>query len=329
MQKFFLFFKVNLLLIVLLSNLSFPQKLLLNDLEYFETSGVNVFVFSNQYNGMFFDEKTAGIEIIHHGVRTATGGAVRLQNTPEQWDLVPQVVNRKVDKANNTINVELSYKDFSFNPKISVTAKDNGVEINVYLDKPLPKALEGNAGFNLEFLPSAYFEKMYMMDGNPANFPRYPSSDTKVEPISKKIPQFAGHTTFDDRGRGEFIVPSPLATGRTIVLAPEDPERFVKVNSSDADLMLFDGRNLAQNGWFILRSLLPVNKTGKVLTWYVEPNTIPNWIRKPNIGFSQVGYTPNQEKVAVIELDKNDTQLKTASLFQVTQEGKFIEKFKG
>jgi hypothetical protein len=75
MQNFFLFFKVNLFLIVLLSNFSFPQNLHINDLEYFETAGVNVFVFSNQYNGMFFDEKTAGIEIIHHGVRTATAGS--------------------------------------------------------------------------------------------------------------------------------------------------------------------------------------------------------------------------------------------------------------
>jgi len=44
--------------------------------------------------------------------------------------------------------------------------------------------------------------------------------------------------------------------------------------------------------------------------------------------FSQVGYAPGQEKVAVIELDKNDTPLKTASLFQVTQDGKFVEKLK-
>ncbi len=86
--------KISTCLIFLVSlfvsqNVSYCQKLELNDLEYFETPGVNVFVYSNQYNGMFFDEKTAGIEIIHHGVRTATGGAVRLQNTPEQWDLVP------------------------------------------------------------------------------------------------------------------------------------------------------------------------------------------------------------------------------------------------
>ena len=65
------------------------QPLRVNDREYFETRGLNVLVFSSQYNGLFFDEKTAGIELIHHGVRTATGGAVRLKPTPEQWDQIP------------------------------------------------------------------------------------------------------------------------------------------------------------------------------------------------------------------------------------------------
>ena len=305
------------------------QTLKVNELDYFETSGVNVLVFSNQYNGMFFDEKTAGIEIIHHGVRTSTGGAVRLQNTPEQWDLVPVVADRKVDKGNNSIDVLLEYADFDFKSRVNVTGKGEGIEISVYLDKPLPEKLVGSAGFNLEFLPASYFEKTYLMDGKPAVFPKYPYSNTFIEPDSKKIPQFAGHNTFDDRGRKEFIVPEPLSTGKTLVLAPEDPQRFITIKSMDTDLMLFDGRNLAQNGWYIVRSLLPAAKTGKVLTWYLEPHSIPNWIREPNIGFSQVGYMPNQEKVAVIELDKNDTALKTASIFQVTADGKSVEKFKG
>lgn len=315
--------------ICLLPDIAFGQQLKLNDLEYFEKPGVNILMYSNQYNGMFLDEKTAGIEIIHHGVRTSTGGAIRLQNTPEQWDLIPSVVSRNVDKATQTISVELSYKDYNFNSKISVTPKGDGFEINVFLDKPVPKKLEGIAGFNLEFLPSAYFEKTYLMDGNPGIFPKYPASTTKIEPISQKITQFSGHTTFDDRGRGEFIVPYPIATGKTIVLAPEDPERFVTIKSIDADLMLFDGRNLTQNGWFVVRSLLPANKTGKVLTWYLEPNAIPNWKREPVIGFSQVGYTPVQEKVAVIELDKNDSPLTSASVWQINADGKFVEKYKG
>ena len=288
-------------------------------------------VFNYDYSGMFFDEKTSAIELIHHGVRTATGGAVRLQNTPEQWDLIPKTISRKVDKANNSIEVGLRYEKFDFNSRVVVTAKDKGVEISVYLDKPVPEALVGKAGFNLEFLPSAYFEKTYLADGKPASFPLYPSSTTSIEPISQKVPQFAGHTTFDDRGRGEFIIPSPIASGKKLVLAPEDPERMVMIQSETPgeDLMLFDGRNLAQNGWFIVRSLLPANKTGKVLTWYVEPNAIPNWKRKPVIEFSQVGYNPGQEKTAVIELDKNDTPLKTATLFQVTADGKYVEKLKG
>ena len=80
---------VIMFLMVLLAapSVSKAQDLQLNDREYFERQGVNVLVFSNSFNGGFNDEKNSGIEIIHHGVRTVQGGAVRLNNTPEQWDL--------------------------------------------------------------------------------------------------------------------------------------------------------------------------------------------------------------------------------------------------
>jgi endoglucanase len=313
-------------LLIICSASASGQKLQLNDLGYFETQGVNVFVYSNQYTGMFNDEKNAGIEIIHHGVRTSTGGAVRLQNTPEQWDLVPSVVDRKVDKTNNSINVVLRYGDYNFDSRISVTPKDKGVIISVFLDKPLPEKLEGSAGFNLEFIPASYFRKSYLIDGKPGAFPLYPSSNTKIDSKDNKVLQYAGHSTFDDRGRNEYIIPEPLASGKTLLIAPEDPEQFVKIQALDGELMLFDGRDLAQNGWFIVRSLIPSKKTGTVLQWYLEPNAIPEWKRAPVIQYSQVGYHPLQEKVAVIELDKNDTPLKKASLFQVTSDGKHIEK---
>ncbi|WP_316316940.1 hypothetical protein, partial [Clavibacter michiganensis] len=77
------------LLLLVAVNCALGQDLNLNKLEYFETQGVNVLVYNNLFNGGFNDEKNAGIELIHHGVRTAQGGAVRLSNTPEQWDLVP------------------------------------------------------------------------------------------------------------------------------------------------------------------------------------------------------------------------------------------------
>ena len=149
------------------------QDLILNDLEYFETQGVNVLVYNNLYTGGFNDEKNAGIELIHHGVRTAQGGAVRLSNTPEQWDLVPVIPFRTVDAATKSIESLLQYADYNFESRVVVTAKGKNFEIAVYLDKPLPAELVGKAGFNLEFLPSQYWGKAFLMDGRHNRFPRY------------------------------------------------------------------------------------------------------------------------------------------------------------
>ncbi len=210
-----------------------------------------------------------------------------------------------------------------------VTAKGKGVEISIYLDKPVPKFLEGKAGFNLEFLPSQYWGKAYLMDGRNNRFPRYVVGSTTTIPNVEKPKQFKGYKTYDDRGTGKFIDPLPLETGRSIILAPDEPSRLVKITSPDADLLLYDGRILAQNGWFVVRSLLPAGKTGKVLTWTIEPNAVKGWIREPNIGFSQVGYIPSQPKISVIELDKKDTPLAKASLYKIGDDGNAAEAFTG
>lgn len=311
------------------SNKASNQELKLNDLEYFETQGVNVLVYNNLFTGGFNDEKTSGIELIHHGVRTAQGGAVRLSHTPEQWDLVPAIPTRTVDSIANTIESVLRYEDYDFDSRVIVSPRGKGVEISVYLDKPLPAALEGAAGFNLEFLPSQYWNKTFLMDGRLNRFPRYAVGNTITRPNSEKPKQFKGYVTSDDRGTGRFIDPLPLEKGRTILMAPEDPERLVKISSEDADLMLFDGRILAQNGWFVVRSLLPAGKTGKVLTWTVEPNAIKGWIREPNIGLSQVGYIPSQPKISVIELDRKDKVLAKASIYKIDEDGNATKVFTG
>jgi hypothetical protein len=304
------------------------QDLKLNDREYFERQGVNVLVFSNNFNGGFNDEKNSGIEIIHHGVRTVQGGAVRLSNTPEQWDLVPKTISRKVDRDKNSIEVSMRYDDYDFDSRVVVTAKGKAVEISVWLDKPVPEKLAGEAGLNIEFLPSQYWLKTYSVDGRLGRLPRYATSQTITRPNSEKPRQFKGFKTYDDRGTNRFVDPLPIETGHQITLATDQPERMISI-SSDAELKLYDGRMLAQNGWFVLRSVLPKDKTGKVLSWTVEPHAIPGWIREPNIGFSQVGYIPDQPKVAVIELDKNDTPRATASLMRIKPDGTSEQAYSG
>lgn len=320
---------ILLAMVFMMASFSRAQDLWLNDSDYFERQGVNVLVFSNSFNGGFNDEKNSGIEIIQHGVRNVQGGAVRLNNTPEQWDLVPKMTYRKVNRDQGSIEVGLRYEDYDFDSRLVVTAKGKAVEIAVWLDKPVPEKLVGHAGFNLEFLPSKYWLKTFMMDGRLNRFPRYASSQTITRPNSEKPKQFKGFKTYDDRGTDRYVDPLPLETGHSITMAMDDPEHLISVRCEDAELKLYDGRMLAQNGWFVLRSLLPAGKTGKVVTWTVEPHAIEGWLRKPNIGFSQVGYIPEQPKVSVIELDKQDTPKATAALMRVGEDGTVSKAYEG
>ena len=296
------------------------QEYKLNDLEYFEQTGANVLVYSNQYNGIFCDEKTAGIEIIQRGERISTGGGVRLMNTPEQWDIYAELTDRVVNKEDNSITVSFLYKDYDFAYKIKVSSADKGVNMAVILDKPVPAELVGKAGLNLEFFPAPYFGKTFMMDGKSDILPRHPASTVDARPVEEKVTQIFGLSTFNDRGLGEFLVAHPIATGKTLVLAPEDEDLRVTF-TSDSEINLYDGRNLSQNGTFVVRTLLPGGKTGKVAEWNVIPSSDPEWRRDPNIGISQIGYTPKQKKVAVVELDKNSFVAAKAKVYRIDQDG--------
>jgi len=253
---------------------------------------------------------------------------------------VPKMTSRKVNKENGSIEVAMRYDatalggaaagfNEDFDSRVVVTAKGKAVEIAVWLDKPVPEKLAGDAGLNIEFLPSKYWLKTYLVDGRLGRLPRYATSQTITRPNSEKPRQFKGFKTYDDRGTGRFIDPLPIETGHSIVMATDDPEHMITVSSDDAELKLYDGRMLAQNGWFVLRSVLPKGKTGKVVTWTVEPHAIPNWIREPNIGFSQIGYTPEQPKVAVIELDKKDAVKPVATLMRIKTDGTTEQAFQG
>jgi endoglucanase len=301
----------------------------LNDQGVFKKHGVDLMIYNDSFNsGGFFDEKVNGIEMIQHGVRTVTGGAVRLSPTPEQWDLVPTVKNRVVSVADNSVMLTLYYKEFDFTSKIKVEAKGSGCSISVILDKPLPQQLEGKAGMNIEFLPSTYFKKTYMMDDQIGICPLVSSGPMVLDPFKEKIPQFDNLLT-NERFGDSYAKVVPLATGKKLVLSPDDPKSLVTINSLTGEIGLLDGRNLAPNGWFVVREVIPSRKTGTVVQWMFTPNSISDWIREPVISHSQVGYHPDQKKVAVIELDPNDKPLASATLLRIGNDGRQVSVLNG
>jgi endoglucanase len=282
------------------------EELTLNEQEYFTKRGLDVLVFSNWYDGNFSDSKIAGVEMIHHGVRTVTNGDVRLSPTPEQWDPVPELKNRTVSREQNAVEARLAYAKYNFEYTIRAERTQDGVTLRVILDRPLPKELEGKAGFNLEFLPSAYFSKTYLMDATSGVLPLYPT----------------GPTGRSASGQPERL---PFAKGRKLVLAPEDMTRHVTIEARTGELALLDGRNQAQNGWFVVRTLIPAGVTGTAVEWSLSASTIPKWTRPAMIAHSQVGYHPDQPKVALIEADKNASAPGKARLLRISADGSTSE----
>src|SRR3954466_916175 len=135
-----------------------------NDKNYLDTQGFSVFLYDSTYHPVFVDQKNTAMEMILHGQRIATNGDVRLMPTPEQWDLVSTLKGRRADAANNRLIANLAFPTFDFSYTLEVAAEPGGVKVRFNLDKPLPQQLSGRAGFNLEFLPSIYMGKGYLVD---------------------------------------------------------------------------------------------------------------------------------------------------------------------
>jgi len=306
-----------LLIFLLAVSCSLPkgkQELRINDQNYFELPGLNVMVFEDIYP----EGHQGGVGFIQNGVRVATNGDVRLELTPGQFQPIPKVGTRNVDKEKNEISVNLWYPDSSINRKgynpifypdlqfsyqIRVVGEKDYFKIIVDMDKPVPAEWLGKIGFNIELYPTDLFGKTWMMDNKSGLF----------------APQANGPVDLDANKENQ---PVAMATGKKFTVAPESEKQRFSVESKTADIQLFDGRIRHTNGWFVLRSAIPEGATKGAIEWTVKVNRVPNFKAQPVVHLSQVGYHPAQQKSAVIELDKNDKKITQAQLIKMNDEGR-------
>ncbi len=302
------------LLFLVSTILSAQDALRLNDKEYFHKEGLDVTFFSDYYP----EGHQSGVTIIQHGVRVAANGDLRLEPSPGQWSPVPKWGSRTVDLENQSISQRLWYPDSSknrrgFNPviypdlnffyQIEIKAiGDGSFTVTVDLDEPLPDEWCDRAGFNLELFPGDLFGKTYLMDGTSGIF-----MDQPVGPMQE----------FD----GEPLT-GPLATGRSLVIAPELDLQRVVIKSQSEPIELWDGRTNHNNGWYIVRSPITKGATRGAVRWTITPNTVKGWKSDPVIQVSQLGYHPNQEKKAIVELDATESPLPEFKLFRLGEEGR-------
>jgi len=312
-----------------LPSLSADFTMQVTDKSYLSTQGFNVMLYDNTFHPVFVDEKNTAMQMVLHGERIATNGDVRLMPTPEQWDLVAKLKGRRADKEHSLLSADLSFPAYQMDYRLEVASEAGGVRVSVNLDKPLPEKLAGRAGFNLEFLPSIYVDKTYAVDNSLFGvFPRSPQAQMHKVPPSPDDPKKLTFQEEWDQAKG-YTQPLPIVTGNSIIFAPEDPLHAISIGSETGPLSLYDGRNRAQNGWFVLRSLIPSGKTKGAIVWHIRPNVIPKWTRPPMVAHSQVGYAPSFPKVAIIELDPKFDAPRTAKVLRLADDGSYKQVFEG
>ncbi len=296
---------------------------------YLEAPGVSVMLYSDNYSPVFFDQKDAAMQIILHGHRIATNGSVRLSPTPQQWDPIPHLIARRADAAHDRLIATEGYPAYHLRYRIVVAAEPGGFRVSVNLDEPLPRTLVGRAGFNLEFLPSIYMDKAYAIDDKVFGvLPRSPEDRMTVVRPRPADPKSLWYVHQWHEAAG-YTQPLPFAQGRSVTLAVSDPLDRISVRSETGPILLYDGRDLASNGWYVLRTLIPAGKTRDAVVWHIRPSDIPGWTRPPMIAHSQAGYAAAFPKVAVIELDRRFKAPRTAAVLRLADDGTYRKVYEG
>lgn len=305
-------------LLALLPLSAIAQQLQLNDKGYLHTQGLDITFFSDFYP----EGHQSGVTIIQHGTRVAANGDVRLEPSPGQWSPIPKGEEVQVDPQTGRMSRRLSYPDESrdrkgFNPilypdldfsySFSIEPLEGtSFRVTIDLDEPLPPEWIGKVGFNLELFPGELFGKSWILDETTGHFQLQPEGPLALSDTS--------------------WISEPMATGKQLVIAPEDPYRRITITSDGQSLELRDGRTNHNNGWYIVRNTIPAGATRNAVSWTITPNVVEGWTYDPVIQVSQLGYHPEQQKRAIIELDDTEAAAGTYSVYKAGANGKQLVK---
>jgi len=257
---------------------------------FFEAPGFAFLVYHNTY----FEGKRGGLEVFLHGRRIIDAGEIVALTTPGRFlDFEAKETGKRiVDTRKGLSIIPEKIKPLDLSYQLTCRTDGTSIFINLSTDKPVDWTKLRSLGLKLEIYPKEYAYKTYQAGGTSGYFPE----------------RFTGKTLL-------------VSHAREIRVAPEDGLRSFTLSSEDSVLSLTDEREMSENGRFVVMASLPLHSAQQHLTLKLTPKIDPNWRREPVIQVSQVGYHPDQKKMAVLELDSRKKKIEEMRLLSPEEDG--------
>jgi len=275
--------------LIILPAFCFPE-IELNHEGFFETHGFAFLVYHNDY----LVGKRGGLQMFLHDKRVADAGEVFCLTADGRQFIFDnkETGTRIVDLENGLSIIPEKILPLGITYKIICSTDGESIMIKVQLDEPIDWKKVSRFMLKLEIYPREYQYRTY------------------------RGAQFTGF--FPERYMGKMVL-IPMA--QEIIIAPEDDLKAFTINTEDAQLSLIDGRGQGSNNGFIVFVSLPAGSSEKQFSMKIKPRIIPQWRREPVIQVSQIGYHPDQKKIAVLELDSQINEVEKMKLVCLDKNG--------
>ena len=252
------------------------------------------------HHNFYPEGKQGGVEIIHHDERLATNGFVRLFIKENEDAGFPQLKERRVNIKEKLVEADVSFKKINFTYTVKLKAEKKGIRLSLVLPLSFSEIGCKEARFEISLYSIALWNKRFIMDNYSGIFPREVLQEVKMKPYPDIL---------------------PLATGKRLVISPDEPVLNLKIYSLLENISLHDERWNYDGEWFSLRTVLPLDIKEEIPVLFFVPSKIFGWKKKTVISVSSAGFHPDQVKRAIIELDRRTKIMPLVILERLTEKG--------
>ena len=261
---------------------TFYSQIKLEQEGYFKAPGFRFLIYHNTYIG----GRLGGLEMIMQGKRVLDGGNVVCKlNDGKTYGYYTDSNDKRGERAVDVDAGKVSYPvvltPLDMKYTTNVISDGSSITVRIDLDKPVDWNVISDISFRIEIYPEEYKDNTFNGGGISSYF-------------------------YDQHFGRKVLIPK----AKEIVIAPEDPQKKIVFEGENVTLSLRDERRDFNISGYMLFASLEKGSTKRSFSLKIKPTIDSHWTKEPVLEVSQVGYHPDQQKTAILEVQPETKNIK-------------------